>query len=55
VAAAAAEMSVSTETVYRMIRGGILPARHVGPAGRSIRIRRRDLWDYLDENEETDE
>ena len=38
-------MRVSTMTVYRLIRGGALPAIRVG---KHFRIRARDLDEYLE-------
>lgn len=41
----AAQLRVSTMTIYRLIRGGELPAVRVG---RNYRVRQEDLAAYLD-------
>ncbi len=48
---AARILHVSTETVYRMLRSHTLPPRHIGPSGRLVRVRRGDVWEYLDRPE----
>ena len=45
VAEVAEHMRVSNMTVYRLIKGGTLPALRVG---KNYRIRARDLASYLD-------
>lgn len=39
--------AVSSKTVRRLLAAGDLPTVRVGPAGRSVRVRRADAADYL--------
>ena len=48
---AAKLLHLSRESVYRMIRTGQLRGRHVGPTDRLVRVRRGDVWAYLDEQD----
>jgi excisionase family DNA binding protein len=40
-------LGISERTVYRWIRGEILPTKRIGPSGRLIRIMGKDLKEFI--------